>query len=67
MHVVYLSIFKMNNNTIMIKDVEPYEDYRKDLDGKIVSAKEAGGDYEFQFYRLNYHAPAAKPKPTIKK
>ena len=35
----------------MLKYVDPYEHYRKDLDGKVVSGKEAGGDYEFQFYR----------------
>lgn len=35
----------------MTGDVDPYELYRKDLDGKIISTKEAGGDYEFQFSR----------------
>lgn len=35
----------------MLTDFDHYEQYRKDLDGKVISGKAAGGDYEFQFSR----------------
>ncbi len=35
----------------MLKEIDPYEVYRKELDGKTISGKESGGDYEFKFSR----------------
>ena len=44
------------------KKEDPYDYYRNDLDKKVISKPEAGGDYEFMFSRPNNRLGVIKIK-----